>query len=319
MAGCKFKIPLVLVAKNLAPGNIYIITGEISVDFGSYLGQAWSDHATQPQQVADGFSMGASLINAPEQIPQMVTLVTHVIGEHLGQWESGEVFLNSLKSNSFYVAGTDSEKAIKRAVASLRLAGGDSEVIKSFGPSDQIRICAVAASALNNKNIDQAQALFSQAMTLAEKGLDKNDPAARALAVTGNNLASALEDRLSRTPGETKLMIAAAHAGRKFWELAGTWVEVQAAEYRLAMTYMAAGDGESAHQHAKKCVDMGLIQADAPMEMFYAYEVLALSERARGNFPGFKIAAEKGRSYYDQLGPEDKRSCEDSMKKLKLS
>ncbi len=289
------------------------------MDFKSYLGQAWTDHATQPQQVADGFSMGASLMNSEEDLPQLVHLITHVMGEHLGQWEAGEVFLNSLKSNQFFVAGSDSEKAIKRAVASLRLAGGDTEILENFETSDQIRICAVAASALNNKNIDQAQALFSQAMTLAEKGLDKNDPAARALAVTGNNLAATLEERSSRTPGETKLMISAAHAGRKFWELAGTPVEVQSAEYRLAMTYMAAGDGEKAFLHAKRCVDTGLSQAGAPLDMFYAYEVLALAERSRGNFPGFKVAGEKVQTFFSQLSAEEKSSCAGTLKKLTLS
>jgi hypothetical protein len=37
-------------------------------------------------------------------------------------------------------------------------------------------------------------------------------------------------------------MIFAAKTTRKYWEIAGTWLEIERAEYRLAMTYLAAGD-----------------------------------------------------------------------------
>jgi len=291
---------------------------EFAVDFPTYLGQAWTDHATQPQQVADGFSTGAALISAPEQITQLAGLIAHVMGEHLGQWEAGEMHLNSLRSNPYYSAGSEGEKAILRSVAALKLAGGNGGVLASFSPSDSIRILAVAASALNDKNIERARELFGQALTLAEPGLQKTDPAARALAVTGNNLACTLEERETRTPSETKLMISAAHTARKFWEVAGGISEVTAAEYRLAMTYIAAGDGERAQEHGRKAADLAVKNSLGGVDLFYAFEALALSERARGNFPGFNNAAEKCRATYDKLSPDDKQSCGEAMRKLGL-
>lgn len=289
------------------------------MDFPTYLNQAWSDHGTQPQQVADGFATGASLIQVPEQIPQLVGLITHVMGEHLGQWEAGETLLNSLKSNPSYVPGSESEKAIARSVAVLRLAAGNEEFLKTFSESDKIRIYALASAAVSGKNIQRAQDLFSKALTMAEPGLQKGDPAVRSLAITGNNLACALEDKKSRTPGETKLMISAAHAGRKYWELAGTWIEVQSAEYRLAMTYMAAADSERAFEHARNSVGIGVENSAGPIDMIYSLEALALAERSRGNFAGFQVAADKVKQHFAQLSEDDRFALAETVKKLGLA
>lgn len=65
-------------------------------------------------------------------------------------------------------------------------------------------------------------------------------PAFRALAVTGNNLACTLEEKNHRSLQETELMILASRTARKYWELAGGWLEISRAEYRLAMNYLQA-------------------------------------------------------------------------------
>ncbi len=55
-------------------------------------------------------------------------------------------------------------------------------------------------------------------------------------------------------------MIAAAQAGRRFWALAGTWLETERAEYRLAMTWLQAGDATQARHHAQQC--LAIVQAN---------------------------------------------------------
>lgn len=49
-------------------------------------------------------------------------------------------------------------------------------------------------------------------------------------------------------------MLLAAQTARKFWEQAGTWLQVEKAEYRLSMTYLQAGDPGKAWQRAPKTV-----------------------------------------------------------------
>jgi hypothetical protein len=76
-------------------------------------------------------------------------------------------------------------------------------------------------------------------------------------------------------------MILAAETGRKYWELAGTWVEVERAEYRLAMTYMHAGQLDKALKHARLCESICNENDAAPFEKFFAAEALVKVQRAR--------------------------------------
>src|SRR5581483_5972026 len=126
--------------------------------------------------------------------------------------------------------------------------GGDVPVA-----SDKARVLAVAAAALaGQKRTKEAIRDWKLALELAQYGPKKTDPAARALAVTGNNLASALEEQADRTADERALMLEAAKAARRFWEIAGGWQEVERAEYRLCMSHLKAGEPSIALEHASK-------------------------------------------------------------------
>lgn len=253
------------------------------MNFETYLNQSWNDHATQSDKVASEFPNGASLVTSNEELDQFVRLVTHVMGEHLARWNDGVTFLSSLKSHSAFAKGSEAEKSIARSIAALQVGGGQSPDMKAFSLSDQVRILAVASSALADKNSEKSQDLLRQSLNLAETGLDKKDPANRALAVTGNNLACALEEKKSRSKEETELMILASQTGRKYWELAGGWLEVSRAEYRLAMTYIQADDLAKAFRHAQTCVELCRDNNAGNLDMFYAYEALAHVEKKKDN------------------------------------
>jgi len=175
----------------------------------------------------------------------------------------------------------------------------------------------VAASALSEqKNPEKAQALFRQALDTAQVGISKDDPSNRALAVAGNNLACSLEEKAERTPKDTELMILAAQTGRKYWEIAGTWKQVTWGEYRLAMTYLKAGDLVQSLEHAQTCLELALEHEAPALEMFFGYEVLALVESAMENSIGFAKALEQVKAYFEKLSAEDKAWCEPSLQKL---
>lgn len=286
--------------------------------FDNFLDQAWSDHAKDANAVAARLEDGVALIEKNEQIPAIASLATHIYGEHLGLWKDGLAFLGSLRNSKHFVPETESEQAISRSMAILKLASGDKTALDGFANSDQIRILATAASALSERNQpEQAHSYFKQALELTQTGLSKEDPANRALAVTGNNLACALEEKSKRSESEIALMILAAEAGRKFWEIAGGWNEILWAEYRLAITHMKARTLQKALDHAQTCIEIAVENNAGAMELFYGYEALALTERSRGNQIGYDKALQHAEEQFARLGEEDKKWCEESLRKLK--
>lgn len=285
--------------------------------FDEFLNQAWNDHATQTEQVANRLREATSLIEKNDQIPPIAQLITHVFGEHLGFWDKGIELLQQLKAIPVFDSASESNKAIARSIASLELTGGMRQSIDDFSVSDQIRILTVAASALSEqKNSEKAHYLFRKALDKGQLGIDKTDPANHALAVTGNNLACALEEKKSRTKSETDLMILAAQTGRKYWEIAGSWLEVERAEYRLSQTYLKANDFVKALEHAQTCLEVVQENNAPPLEFFFGYEALALIEKARNNSIGFLKAVEQVKANFEKLNSEDKSWCESSLSKL---
>jgi len=285
--------------------------------FNEFLTQAWGDHAKQPEQVASIMESGIQLIEKNDQIPAMAQLVTHVMGEHLGQWEKGIQLLRVLETIPSYVAASESKNAVTRSIAVLELASGKEQSLDQLSQSDRIRVLAQTSSTLSGQNeSERAQKLFLAALDLAGVGLDPSDPANRALAVTGNNLASSLEEKIPRSDSETDLMILAAKAARKYWEIAGTWVETERAEYRLAKSHLAAKNLSEAREHAQRCIQISQKNNAAPLELFFGYEALALVEKARQNVVGFKEAVSQTEIFFKKLNTEDQSWCEKSLNKL---
>jgi tetratricopeptide (TPR) repeat protein len=284
-----------------------------------FLKQAWNDHATQSEQVASRLSEAISLVEKNDQIPSLAHLITHVLGEHLGFWDQGIHLLQQLRETPVFDSSSESHTALALSIASLELAGGKRQSVDDLAISHQVRVLAVAALALSaQKKPEKAEALFRAALAQGQLGIDRIDPAHRVLAVTGNNLACALEEKVSRTKSETDLMILAAQTGRKYWEIAGSWLEVERAEYRLSQTYLKANDFAKALEHAQTCLQVAHENNAPSLEIFFGYEALAIVEKARGNLIGFSKAVEQLRAYFVKLNPDDKSWCEASLNKFTL-
>ncbi len=282
------------------------------MSFENFHKSAWQDHATQAEVVASRLAEGVKLIEKSEQVQQMSQLITHVLGEHLGQWKEGIALLRTLRPQD-----DESAKAIARGQAALELASGNSKAAENLSNSDQIRALALAASALSERRDSHAaQVLFSKALQKAEHELDGKDPANRALAVTGNNLACALEERPARTPDETTLMITAAQTARKYWEIAGTWTQVERAEYRLAMSYLKTQNPDQALNHARICIAVCRDNQAPALEFFFGYEALTLVQRALGDAVGAEETLKEVQRQFEGLSPEDKKWCQASLQKL---
>jgi tetratricopeptide (TPR) repeat protein len=286
------------------------------MDFNEFIQQAWSDHQSDAPAVAGRLNRAADLIHDNSQIPALTHLATHVYGEHLGRWEDAIRFLRRLKDIPAFVPGSESDHAIARSVAALEIARGGEHTAPGLSLSDRIRVLAVAASALCGQGQTQrAQEVFQEAIDLTG-GLARSDPANRALAVTGNNLACSLEEKEHRSTRDNEMMILAAHTGRQFWEIAGGWLETERAEYRLAMSYLKAEDFPKALHHARLCLEIADKNGAEPLEFFFGNEALALAEKALGNGGGYARAVDEARAAFAKLGDDDKAWCEATLKVL---
>jgi tetratricopeptide (TPR) repeat protein len=287
------------------------------MDFVTYHSKAWQDHAAEASRVASDFPTGLGLAKTADDLTKMAGLVTHVAGEHLAKWQMGIDTLKGIRKHTAYSQDSELEKAIVRSIAALEVGSGQEVDHDTFSQSDLIRVLAVASSALSERDTQRATSLLNQALDLAQRGLEQADPANRALAVTGNNLAAALEEKPNRTAQETELMIFAAHAGRKFWQIAGTWVEVMRAEYRLSMSYLKANRLQDAFLHVQTSIEFGQENGALPIDLFFGFEALALVERAKGNVIGHQAAVEKAEEYFGKMIPENQTWCKAYLDKIR--
>ncbi|HRD99291.1 MAG TPA: hypothetical protein PLA97_23150, partial [Rubrivivax sp.] len=142
------------------------------------------------------------------------------------------------------------------------------------------------------------------------------DPAHRSLGIAGNGIAGTLEEKAPRSADETRLMLRAAQVARRFWALAGTWLETERAEYRLARSWHQAGDLTQARQHAQNCLEIVRANGSVPLEAFFGWEALGLVERAAGNAAGHAQALRQAQQAFENLAVEDQGWCRTSLDAL---
>jgi hypothetical protein len=263
-----------------------------------FCSQAWNDHSTDAAGVFARLPDGVALVTEPAHLPMLAGLIVHVSGEHLGRWTDGIGLLDLLAASPHWEASSPADKALMRSKAVLfRCAGDHDAEARAFAAgktgedvpeaSDLIRVLAVAAAALvGQQRMSEARADFEACVRLAAYGPAASDPAARALAVTANNLAADFENRSALTGDERSFMIRAAEIARQFWAIAGGWMETERAEYRLAMSHLKAGDPASAGRHAAECLRVVEANGSDPGETFFAREALSRAKLAEGDLPG---------------------------------
>jgi hypothetical protein len=286
------------------------------VSFDAFIESAWTDHADHPDAVAMRLEQSLALVEAPTQIPAYVRLVTHVFGEHLGQWQRGIALHDALRRAAAGDDGTGTA-AIARGIATLRYGSGDTSVLAALALEDKIIVLATAASALvGQQQFQPAVDAYTQALTLAQLGLPAGSPAARALAAGGNNLASALEGKRDRNAAETAGMVVAAEGALRYWKLAGTWLEEERAEYRLARSLMQAGDAHGAVASAARCISICSENHAPPFELFFAHAAHAIALRAAGEHAASAAARTWALEQHSLLASDEQTWCKSDLKEL---
>jgi hypothetical protein len=285
------------------------------VDFHTWLDKAWTDHADDAVAVAARLvGDGPALAQNADDLGALGRIAQHVYGEHLGQYAAGRALLAQLATHPHYEGAAPLLRVFD---ASLALCAGGADLRPGLEVPERIRVTALAAGNLAGRDARRAASLLHEAVADAEAAaLADTDPACRALAVTGNNIASGLEEKIPRSDEERALMIFAARTAREYWARAGTWLEIERAEYRLARTFLAAGDVVDARRHAQACIEIVHAHDSPALEAFFGWEVLGLVERAAGNAAGHARAVEEARRSFARLDVGDRDWCKASLDAL---
>lgn len=290
-------------------------------DLAAFVEQGWADHADAPAAVAARLELGFELLRSDADVSLLARLAEHVYGAHLGQWTPGLEFLTRLAAHArgrgCLPPGSPAEADLARHEATLALCRGDTDPRAGRPTSDRIRISALAASSLSLFDAERAQGLLAQALQeAADSGLPDSDPMNRTLAVCGNSIAAGLEELPERTTAQRALMITGAETARCYWERAGTWLQVERAEYRLAHTYLKAGDLQQARWHATTCLQIVQANGSPPLEVYYAWEPFALIDRARGDHAAAQAALQAMRAEFPRLTADEQPWCAESLQKV---
>lgn len=279
----------------------------------TFLDRAWSDHADHAAAVAARLPEALPLVVDDSGAMRLAALAHHVFGEHLGRWRDGLTFLAELAERPVF--GADGAAAIARCLASLRLCSGEADQRAALTASDQCRVNSMAAGNLAASNSLRSAELLHEAVTRAS-ALPDADPGVRALAANSNNIAGTLQELASRTAQQRDLMVHAAQVARAQWERAGTWLEVERAEYRLALCWLAAGDPAQALQHTRHCESIVQLNGALPLEVFFAAEALCLCARALGDTAVQAGAVATAQQAFETLPSDDQAWCRATLNTL---
>lgn len=280
--------------------------------FKDFVGKAWNEHTSDPRGWAERLPEGASLLRDESDWPSFAQLVLHLEGEHLGRWKHARALLES--SLRGLQLSPESQGARRRFFAALELA----ENAKPPGegglePSDRARVYALTAAMVGaQKRAPEALSYLREAERLVAE-LPSSDPAVRALAANANNLATGLTREKVRDTEETDLMLEAARCSRHQWERAGGWLEVERAEYGLALAFLSAGDTGRALMHARNGLVLCEQNAAPALELFFFQEAFARIHHADGDPDSARRALKLMRGHFDRLSADDREWCQATL------
>ncbi|QBC45478.1 hypothetical protein [Iodobacter fluviatilis] len=281
----------------------------MTVSFDTFIQTAWADHGDHPQDVAARLAIAMPEPQSSTQTLALARLICHVYGEHLAQWQQGIDLLNSLPATDAVAAD-----ATRLNCAILSYASGQSAVLATLSAAEQAHVFANTSSIFAAQGaIDRAIEQFIQALAIEEP---LPTPVHRALAIAGNALACTLEEIKRRTAAETNAMILAAQSTLKYWQLAGTWLEVERAYYRLCRSLLQAEQINAALSSAQSCLSLCLQNKAPAFELFFAYAILAITQSKLGNGEAFTENHQAARAFFKQLPVDEQPWCDAELKEL---
>jgi len=281
--------------------------------FEAFIQAGWAEHANRPREVAERLARSLGLVVEAAHVEPFARLTAHVYGEHLGEWQRGIGLLDALRRAP--ACDAQATAAVARHAAALRWASGDETALTSLTREDAAcTLAAAAAACAGRQDLSRAVRSYTQALALAAAGLPDGAPALRALAVGGNNLAAALEEKPARSADENVGMVAAARGGLTYWKRAGGWLEEERAEFRLARSLTLAGEPRAAAEHARHCLAVCEVNSASAFERFFGWFALAAAQRAAGE--SYEAARQRALATLAEVAPDEQRWCEAERREL---
>jgi hypothetical protein len=284
--------------------------------FDTFLQQAWADHADQPDAVALRLRTQTPAPQTSDQLAALSRLVVHVCGEHLGAFDDGRWRLDALRRHPLADAGARS--ALRVGIAALTLAEHGLAERKGFSLEELIRSeGSAAAICVGRKNTERAMALLRSGRERLAAASEASAAAHRPLAIACNNMLWELHERgATRSAADTQAMLDVAAACRLHWSQAGTWVEVERADYGLALAHLSADLLDPALHFARQCL-AGCTQNNAPpYEHFFAHEALARVQHARGDRADCASHVAAAKASFVTLAASDQDACRSALSAL---
>lgn len=274
------------------------------------MARAWAEHADAPDAVAQRLRTDTPAPTTAAQISALARLVVHLLGEHLGRFEDGRWRLAALEGHPL-ARDPAARSELRVGRAALSLAQGVAAPMEDFAPAEAVRAqSSAAAICVGRGQSDRALALIAAARQRLADLPEATAADHRPLAVACNNMAWELHDRgAARSAAETAAMLDIAAASHAHWSRAGTWLEIERADYGLALANLSAGRLDEALRHAAQCVAACIGHDAPPFEHFFGHEALARVQHARGDASARDHHVAAARAAFDRLGADDQGAC----------
>jgi hypothetical protein len=278
--------------------------------FDRFLARCWNDHVGRADAVARRLRTRTPAPQEPRQLSALVRFVVHLLGEHLGRFDDARWRLDALRVHPL-ASDRAVESSLRVGIATLDLFEGHPDALARMQGREAAQVEAGTASmCLARGQLARALALIDSAAARLAALPDAAPADHRPLAAVCNNMAwelHGLGDR--RTADETAAMLHVAAASREHWSRAGTWLEIERADYCLSRTHLAASLHDEAWRHAAQCLAVCLRHQAPPYERFYAHEAMARVHHARREAAELAHHAQAMREAHAAMRADEQAAC----------
>lgn len=278
--------------------------------FDRFFARAWADHAGRPDAVARRLRLRTPPPCTPAHLIGLARLVVHLLGDHLGRFDDARWRLSALQSHPLADAAVHSELKVGAAVLDIGEGLADAAPA-GMDTSQALRAEAGAATlCLGRGQVQRALQLIGHTVSRLSALPAATPQDHRPLAVACNNMAWELHELGTRRSAEqTEAMLRLAAASREHWSRAGTWLEIERADYALALTHLSAGLHDEAWRHAAQCLAVCLHHQAPPYELVFAHEAMARVHHARREAGELAHHAQALRAAFERLGGDEREGC----------
>jgi hypothetical protein len=217
---------------------------------------------------------------AQAELEALLRSAEHIALGHLDEADALLALLPAVQARTVTWPALSMPLARVRAAVALR--HGQPAALSDLAPAEQVRAHANAALARAHRGDSAGALALLERATDQAAGHDDDPQSTRALAALAHNLAAHLREAPIRTAESIALMVEAATRSRAAWASVGGWLEIERADWHLAMCHATAGQGEDALVHARATVAACEAHGADGFEFCFAWQALAEAALAAG-------------------------------------